>query len=104
MSREYPCVYFDDGKCRKDPPEENYVDWCVMGPCPHETPSNGDRWRNMTDEELAWEIMTFRFDAYASAKGSEACLPNSQKTICEWLKQPVKVAGEDLSELQQKLG
>lgn len=53
MSREYPCVYYDNEKCRKDSPEEGYVDWCVMGPCSYETPSNGDRIRAMSDEELA---------------------------------------------------
>lgn len=53
MSAEYPCVHFDNGTCRKDPPEAGYVDPCVMGPCSYETPSNGDRVRVMCDGELA---------------------------------------------------
>ena len=52
MSREYPCVYYDSGKCRKFE-EPGYVDYCVLGPCSHETPSNADRIRAMSDEELA---------------------------------------------------
>ena len=52
MSLEYPCVYFADKKCRKFE-EPGYVSWCVMGPCDHETPSNGDRVRVMEDDELA---------------------------------------------------
>ena len=52
--------------------------------------TNADRIRAMSDEELAWELMTWRFDAYAKAKGDEATLPSSQKTIVDWLKQPVK--------------
>ena len=53
MSREFPCIYFDkDGKCRKF---SNDVDlsYCVMGPCPEQKPSNADRIRAMSDEELA---------------------------------------------------
>lgn len=52
MSREYPCVYFNNQKCRKFE-EPGYVSWCVMGPCAHETPSNGDWVRRMEDDELA---------------------------------------------------
>lgn len=52
MSREYPCVYYDNQKCTfySDP---EYTDWCVLGPCSHETPSNADQIRAMSDEELA---------------------------------------------------
>ena len=52
MSIEYPCVHFDKMKCRLHS-EPDYTDWCVLGPCVHETPSNGDYIRRMTDEELA---------------------------------------------------
>ena len=56
--------------------------------------TNADRIRAMSDEELAWELLVWRFDAFAKAKGDEATLPSSQKTIVDWLKQPVK-GGED---------
>ena len=58
MSREYPCVYYKDQKCEKFA-EPGYVSWCVMGPCSHETPSNADRIRAMSDEELA-DYLGFR--------------------------------------------
>jgi hypothetical protein len=65
--------------------------------CPVETPkdsrnivTNADRIRSMSDEELAWEFMTFRLDAYGKAKRDETVLPDSQKAILNWLKQPVK--------------
>ena len=62
---------------------------------PKPTPkTNADRIRAMSDEELAWELMVWRFDAFAKAKGDEGTLPSSQKTILDWLKQPVK-DGED---------
>lgn len=53
------------------------------------TMTRGDRIRNMTNEELAWELMEFRFDAFGKANGSEAGLPDTQKAICEWLNQTV---------------
>ena len=56
--------------------------------------TNADRIRAMSDEELAWELMVWRFDAYSKAKGDESTLPSSQKTILDWLKQPVE-DGED---------
>ena len=52
MSREYPCVYYDNEKCNKFS-EDGLTSYCVLGPCSHETPSNADRIRAMTDEELA---------------------------------------------------
>ena len=50
--------------------------------------TNADRIRAMTDEELAWELMEFRFDGFGKAMGGEAALPDTQMAIFEWLKQP----------------
>lgn len=33
--------------------------------------TNADRIRSMSDEEMAWEIMEWRFDAYGKATGSK---------------------------------
>lgn len=53
MSRIYPCIYCtDDLHCTKYT-DDNYESWCVLGPCQDEKPSNADRIRSMTDEELA---------------------------------------------------
>lgn len=53
MSREYPCIYFEnDGKCRKFS-DDNTLSYCVMGPCQEQTLSNADKIRAMSDEELA---------------------------------------------------
>ena len=52
MSLDYPCVYQDNGKCKKFS-GENITSWCVWGPCDDQTPSNADRIRSMSDEELA---------------------------------------------------
>lgn len=47
MNREYPCIYYDNGRCKKFN-EPGYIDYCVLGPCAHETPSNADRIRAMS--------------------------------------------------------
>lgn len=57
MSMEYPCVYFEkDGKCRKFS-DDTVISYCVMGPCSEQKLSNADRIRDMTDEEMATELL-----------------------------------------------
>ena len=86
MSREYPCVYFDHEKCTLHGTEPENIDWCVMGPCGSETPSNADHIRSMTDEELA-NILDG-----AECPPNVICQMGRQCTECvlEWLKQPYK--------------
>lgn len=53
MSKWYPCIYCtEDLHCTKYSDDDS-ESWCVLGPCTAETPSNGDKIRRMTDEELA---------------------------------------------------
>ena len=54
--------------------------------------TNGDRIRAMSDEELAWELMTWRLETEAKHQGIESNYPNTQKSILEWLKQPAEDA------------
>lgn len=76
MSRLYPCMYCtEDGYCKKYSDEE-VVSWCVQGPCTDEKPSNADRIRAMTDEELA-ELLEGEYGNM---------LPN---TALNWLKEGV---------------
>lgn len=49
-----------------------------------------DRIREMSDEELAWELMLWRCEAVAKHHGIESKYPDTQKTILEWLQQPVE--------------
>ena len=59
--------------------------------CPHFVQkTNADRIRAMSDEELAWELMTWRLETEAKHQGVESNYPNTQKTILEWLKQPAE--------------
>ena len=52
MSLERPCIHWSDGYCNKFSDGE-FESWCVDGPCKYEQPSNADRIRAMSDEELA---------------------------------------------------
>ena len=55
-------------------------------------PTNADRIRAMSNEELAWELMLWRCEAVARHHGISSVYPDTQKTILEWLQQP---AGEE---------
>lgn len=74
MSIIYPCVYCtEDGHCKKYSDDE-VTSWCVQGPCKDERPSNADKLRAMSDEELAdWLVMNGNGEDY--------------KTWLNWLKQ-----------------
>lgn len=95
MSREYPCVYYDDLKCTKFSQDE-LVDWCVLGPCSHETPSNADHIRTMSDEELAeWIRNGISSDCcdYCECNngycdGSPCRGKGDAEIIIKWLQQP----------------
>lgn len=67
-----------DGKCHYNQDCENKV------------LTNADRIRAMSDEELAWELMTWRIETEAKHQGVESNYPNTPKSILEWLKQPAK--------------
>lgn len=50
--------------------------------------TKADRIRAMTDDELAWELMTWRIETEAKHQGVESSYPNTQAKILEWLQQP----------------
>lgn len=94
MSKWYPCVYCtEDLHCTKYA-EPGYESWCVLGPCKSETPSNADRIRAMTDEELAKMWME---QGCPKSTWEKPCpYPNEDGTPChncwlDWLKSPVEV-------------
>lgn len=97
MSLEYPCVYHVNGKCTKHT-EPDYVDFCVFGPCHEQTPSRGDRFRCMTDEQLA-EYLATNTDKFcknlpkcAALLEANTPIPEEMCKACalEWLKEPAE--------------
>ncbi len=98
MSREYPCVYYDQQKCTRDP-QPGYTDWCVLGPCSHETPSRADRIRAMSDEGLVWLLNKMYCNEIDFCRRLEECgrllesddgIPEEKCADCLllWLRQP----------------
>ena len=88
MSLECACVHYNNGRCKKFT-DDKHTSWCnAEGFCKYIEPSNADRIRDMSDEELAWELMTWRMETEAKHHGVESNYPNTQATILEWLKQP----------------
>ena len=99
MSKKCSCVYYDNGKCKKFSDNE-VTSWCIEGPCKDKTPSNADRIRAMSDEELTTFMECFGCGHYCSEQerlGNEAsffqgekCDEKCEQHILEWLKQPAE--------------
>ncbi len=85
MSKIYPCIYCtEDGYCKKFSDEEA-ISWCVQGPCQYEKPSNADRIRAMSDEELAEQLYLLRLDALR-LEGYDGFIETKDE-ILDWLKE-----------------
>ena len=93
VSKDYPCVYWNDGKCKKFS-DENITSWCVWSPCASQTRSNADRIRAMSDKELAEFIVNIKARAaFCKAVGNNEAF----EKLCsgEWLQQPAKEADNE---------
>ena len=91
MSKDYPCVYWNDGKCKKFS-DDKVTSWCVWSPCASQTPSNADRIRAMSDEELNDlfnEIYNAGVEDAVSYEWGQRT--NSFEWTMEWLQQPAEV-------------
>jgi hypothetical protein len=80
--------------------DPEHIDWCVMGPCSHETPSNADHIRSMSDEELAnllctadWCETCDQMREEGTCKAMELDGPLNKHCVSaalRWLRQPYK--------------
>ena len=72
------CIYKrGDGRCDKP---GRYLSPCIGEACQHQTPSNADRIRAMSDDELADEILDWLVAMYS--------VEWTPKNILSWLKSP----------------
>ena len=86
MSKLYPCVNCtEDGYCKKYSDEEVKT-WCVQGPCKDERPSNADRFRAMTDEELAKYFSYIADCDNCPNELDRECCVNEDACINKWMK------------------
>ena len=99
MSIEYPCVYWSDGICKKLS-DDKVTSWCVEGPCGDQRPSNADRIRSMSDDELAKHRVDIGRDCHMCAEHrrldnepllrGEKCDEKCVEHCLEWLQQPAE--------------
>lgn len=94
MSIEYPCVYHKNGWCYFD---KSQPDACVFGPCKNETPSNGDKIRTMSDEELADQLVLevkgiAPWNMFTSIPTGRMFIARNaaRKDVEKWLKMPAE--------------
>jgi len=89
----YGCIYHkEDGFCEKFS-DDRCKSYCVMGPCQYAIPSNADRIRAMSDEELANFIGYACQDAFAYGAGLRNRMLiypfGTREETMDWLKAPV---------------
>ena len=91
-ANQYPCVRCDRNYDGIPSEWELRFDFatCRIRLKPRKPKTNADRIRSMSDEELAWELMTWRIEAHAKAMGDESALPDTQQKILNWLQQPME--------------
>lgn len=89
MSKEYPCVHWTDGICKLHSGRE-ITSWCVEAPCADQKPSNADRIRSMTDEELAEFFRPSICYQISLGMKSKACNGWCKECVIEWLQQPAE--------------
>jgi len=92
MSRWYPCIYCtEDLHCTKYS-DDDCESWCVLGPCTAETPSNGDKIRRMTDEELADWLGVYCNGQTAQEVGKPCVsdMGSCEECWLDWLRQEAK--------------
>lgn len=80
------CVYRTaDNQCQKySDPVRNTMSWCVGDEtCEGRTPSNADRIRAMTDEELAEYLSSICYELW------KMFVDDPKKTWLDWLKSQV---------------
>lgn len=106
MSKEYPCVYHENGECKKFS-GDGITSYCVLGPCPDEAQSNADRIRAMSDGELAeWINRLLILDGPDFCQNKTECkamleedvdMPeeNCIRCLVDWLRRPAEGGEQD---------
>ena len=92
MSIEYPCIYWSDGMCKKLS-DDKVTSWCVEGPCGDKMPSNADRIRAMSDEELAAMLKDYKdCNKNCIISNGKNCyqICEEESTLLKWLQQPAE--------------
>ena len=88
------CIYkLEDWRCDKP---GRYLSPCIGDACEHQTPTNADRIRAMSDEELAEWILREPFAGFFSVcppgtiEGADCPTSPCEQCWLDWLKSPVQ--------------
>ena len=105
--RPFPCVYHgkDNSVCKLHSVAGEETEYCHFVGCPDRTPSNGDRIRDMSDEELAERLLDLCDEGADSlgelfCDGKNECIDCNGDVLCSdekiklciarWLQQPAE--------------
>ena len=104
MSLECACVHYNNGRCKKFT-DDKHTSWCnAEGFCKYMEPSNADRIRAMSDEELAeWFADFWDYNDCSEHERlsdcpllrEEPCDQKCKEHCLEWLKQPAEPPKEE---------
>ena len=93
MSIKYPCIYWNDGLCKKLSDDKS-TSFCVEGPCGDQMPSNADKIRTMSNENLAYILGKFckemAYCIVCPLYGSGCPMSSNFNDWVKWLQQPVE--------------
>ena len=93
MSIKYPCIYWNDGLCKKFSDDKS-TSFCVEGPCGDQIPSNADKIRTMSNENLAYILGKFckemAYCIVCPLYGSGCPMSSNFNDWVKWLQQPVE--------------
>ena len=88
--KNMPCAYWGEGDVCLKNTEPGYTDFCVLGPCSQMKPSNADKIRQMSDEELAERLSKQNFWNCPPHDGPCPGEPGCRVCWLDWLKQEVR--------------
>ena len=83
--KNMPCAYWREGEICAKGTEPGYTDFCVLGPCSQMKPSNADKIRQMSDEELARWLAGYVLNITDGRQ-----LNDATAAWLDWLKQEVE--------------
>lgn len=91
--KSMPCAYWREGEICAKGTEPGYTDFCVLGPCSQMKPSNADKIRQMSDEELAEFIERVTTEAISILGFGNGRRTKTFFEWLDWLKQEVESDG-----------
>lgn len=91
--KHMPCAYWREGEICAKGTEPGYTDFCVLGPCSQMKPSNADKIRQMSDEDLSEWLFVFAEEIAKQTDGFWVMDESFIKDALDWLKEEAESDG-----------